>query len=754
MDIDKELNPEQAKAVRQTEGPVLILAGAGSGKTRTIVYRMAYLLTEMKVAPWNILAVTFTNKAAREMKDRIREMVGPAADQMLVSTFHSACVRILYSNAVKLGYPEKFEIADTTDQKSIIKNVYKKLQIDPKKHPEKMTLNVISAAKDELQSPEEFERANYGDPYMERIAGIYREYQKMLFSNGMMDFDDLIMNTVKLFRDFPEVLDHYQERFRYISVDEYQDTNTSQFELVRLLSEKYKNICVVGDDDQSIYRFRGANIYNILDFEKHFPGCFVVKLEENYRSTENILDAANAVIKHNSERKYKSLWTAGDKGDRIKFRQLNDPMGEASYIADEIRTKKERGERSYGDFAILTRTNIQSKELEDALRVRSIDYDVVKGLRFWDTKVIKDLTSYLLTVDNAFNDMRVIRIINLPKRGIGDASINKISVFAASNGMTFFDALSSIDLVGGIPVKAKAAIRDFHEMILGIRASSKDLTFSETLNRILEETGYMDYLLMEAETPERYKEEKEYIDKLRETLDVYEDETEEPDLTDFMRQNGLEGNNLDKEGEGDSREKVLIMTMHNAKGLEFPEVFMAGMEEGLFPGYASINSEDPLAIEEERRLCYVGITRARENLTLTSARSRMVKGEWRYAAASRFIKEIPKELLNMSTTPEATERKERVFPVNREEAERAFDRTPPAFSPGFKKRSIAAIKKGSEIEKVLPSYKEGDRVMHFKQGEGTVLSIKDGGRDYEVTVNFDKTGVRKMFAGFAKLKKI
>ncbi len=753
MDIDRELNPEQARAVRQTEGPVLILAGAGSGKTRTIVYRMAYLLTEMKVAPWNILAVTFTNKAANEMKERIREMAGDAAGQMLVSTFHSACVRILYSNAGKLGYPEKFEIADTTDQKSIIKNVYKKLQIDPKKQPEKMTLNIISGAKDELLSPEDFERVNYGDPYLERVAAIYREYQKTLFSNGMMDFDDLIMNTVRLFREFPEVLDHYQERFRYISVDEYQDTNTSQFELVRLLSDKYKNICVVGDDDQSIYRFRGANIYNILDFEKHFPGCCVVKLEENYRSTENILNAANAVIKHNSERKYKSLWTAGDKGERIRFRQLSDPAAEASFIADEIRPKKERGVRSYGDFAILTRTNIQSKELEDALRVRSIEYDVVKGLRFWDTKVIKDLTSYLLTVDNALNDIRVIRIINLPKRGIGDASINKISVFASANGMTFFDALSRIEYVGGVPAKAKAAIRDFYEMILRIRASSKNMGFSGTLNRILEETGYMDYLLMEAETPERYKEEKEYIEKLRETLDAYENETEEPDLTDFMRQNGLEGSNLDKEG-GDSKDKVLIMTMHNAKGLEFPEVYMAGMEEGLFPGYAAINSEDPLAIEEERRLCYVGITRAKESLTLTAARSRMAKGEWRYASASRFIKEIPKELLNMSTTPEATERKEKIFPINREEAERAFERIPPAFSPGFKKRSIAAIKKGSEIEKVLPSYKEGDRVMHFKQGEGTVLSIRDGGRDYEVTVDFDKTGVRKMFAGFAKLKKL
>lgn len=752
MNIDSKLNKEQAEAVRHTEGPVLILAGAGSGKTRTIVYRMSYLLSEKQVPPYNILALTFTNKAANEMKERIREMAGVAAGQMNVSTFHSACLKILFSHAEKLGYPAKFEIADTSDQKSVMKDVYKRMGINPKDMPEKMVLRQISSAKDELMGPDEFARSNRDDFYMMKIVDIYREYQSALKRNGMMDFDDLIVNTVRLFREFPEVLQHYQERYKYIMVDEYQDTNTSQFELVRLLSEKYRNLCVVGDDDQSIYRFRGANIYNILDFEKEFPEAYVVRLEENYRSTGNILEAANAVIKNNTERKAKALWTSEGSGKKIKFRQLDNAAGEAAFIADEIRQKVESGERSYGDFAILTRTNIQSKELEDALRIRRIDYDVVKGLRFWDTKVIKDLTSYLMTVDNGLNDMRVIRIINMPKRGIGDASINKVSVFARANHMTFFEALLSAENIPGIPAKAKNAIKEFSEMVLRIRDAAKDLSFSGVLNRIIEETGYMDYLLMDAETPEKYKEEKEYIQKLRETLDAYEEESEEPDLTDFMRQNGLEGNNLDKQGDSDTKEKVLIMTMHNAKGLEFPEVYMAGMEEGLFPGYASINSEDPLAVEEERRLCYVGITRAREGLTLTAARQRMTNGEWRYASVSRFLKEIPSHLLNMSERPEKSERRESVYPSDKEAADRAFDSKPPAFSPGFKKRSIAGLKKGSDIGKTLPAYKEGDRVLHFKYGKGTVKAIRDGGRDYEVTVEFDTIGVRKMFAGFAKLK--
>lgn len=752
MDIDRELNREQALAVRQTEGPVLILAGAGSGKTRTIVYRMAYLIAEKHVPPGNILALTFTNKAANEMKERIREMAGGAAGSMFVGTFHSACLRILFSHAEKLGYPSRFEIADASDQKNVMKDVYKRLDIDPKSFPEKMSINKISGAKDELMGPDEYRSFAEGDYGLMKVAEIYAEYQKSLKSNGMMDFDDLIMNTVILFREFPEVLEFYRERFKYIMVDEYQDTNSSQFELVRLLSGKYKNLCVVGDDDQSIYRFRGANIYNILNFEKHFPDTYVVSLEENYRSTETILEAANAVIKNNTERKSKALWTRGGKGEKIRFRQLDDPAGEASFIADDIRKKVSEGRNEYGDFAILTRTNIQSKELEDALRIRHIEYEVVKGLRFWDTAVIKDMTSYLMTVDNGENEMRIRRIINVPKRGIGNASIDKISLFARANGMSFYEALSHIDNIPSVPAKAKNAVKEFYGMSERIRSERRNMSFSEMLDSIIDETGYLEYLMSEAESSEKFREQREYIEKLKETLKAYEDETEEPDLTDFLRINGLEGNNLDKEGGDEEGSRVLIMTMHNAKGLEFPEVYMAGMEEGLFPGYASINSDDPLAIEEERRLCYVGITRARERLTLTAARKRMVNGETRYAAASRFLKEIPRDLTDMNVTPEKTERRERIFPSDRESARRIFEERPPAFSPGFRKSSPVSLKKGSDIGKTKPSYSEGDRVLHFKFGEGTVLSIKDGGRDYEVTVDFDNTGVRKMFAGFAKLK--
>ena len=752
MDIDRELNREQALAVRQTEGPVLILAGAGSGKTRTIVYRMAYLIAEKHVPPGNILALTFTNKAANEMKERIREMAGGAAGSMFVGTFHSACLRILFSHAEKLGYPSRFEIADASDQKNVMKDVYKRLDIDPKSFPEKMSINKISGAKDELMGPDEYRSFAEGDYGLMKVAEIYAEYQKSLKSNGMMDFDDLIMNTVILFREFPEVLEFYRERFKYIMVDEYQDTNSSQFELVRLLSGKYKNLCVVGDDDQSIYRFRGANIYNILNFEKHFPDTYVVRLEENYRSTETILEAANAVIKNNTERKSKALWTRGGKGEKIRFRQLDDPAGEASFIADDIRKKVSEGRNEYGDFAILTRTNIQSKELEDALRIRHIEYEVVKGLRFWDTAVIKDMTSYLMTVDNGENEMRIRRIINVPKRGIGNASIDKISLFARANGMSFYEALSHIDNIPSVPAKAKNAVKEFYGMSERIRSERRNMSFSEMLDSIIDETGYLEYLMSEAESSEKFREQREYIEKLKETLKAYEDETEEPDLTDFLRINGLEGNNLDKEGGDEEGSRVLIMTMHNAKGLEFPEVYMAGMEEGLFPGYASINSDDPLAIEEERRLCYVGITRARERLTLTAARKRMVNGETRYAVASRFLKEIPRDLTDMNVTPEKTERRERIFPSDRESARRIFEERPPAFSPGFRKSSPVTLKKGSDIGKTKPSYSEGDRVLHFKFGEGTVLSIKDGGRDYEVTVDFDNTGVRKMFAGFAKLK--
>ena len=745
-DLEKELNPMQAAAARTVDGPVLILAGAGSGKTRTLIYRIANML-EQGIDPWNIMAITFTNKAAKEMRDRVRDMMKTDADRIWVSTFHSTCLRIMFKFAEYLGYTSSFEIADTSDQKSILKDIYKDLNVDRKMYPEKRVLNAISHAKDELIGPEEYEKENKGDYSKEMLIRFYKEYQSRLKKNNSMDFDDLIMNTVTLFKENKEALEYYQERFKYIMVDEYQDTNTAQFELVRLLAGKYKNLCVVGDDDQSIYRFRGANIYNILNFEKTYPEARVIKLEENYRSTSNILEAANSVIRNNTQRKAKSLWTENPAGALIHFKQLDTAVGEASYIADEIREKVSRGGRKYGDFAVLIRTNVQSKELEDAFRIRGIEYDLVKGLRFWDTKVIKDLTAYMMTVADGRNDIRTLRVINTPSRGIGAASVEKCVVFSTANGYSLLETTGIAERVPTINSKAVNAMHGFYDLIAGIRENMASKSLSGVLDEIIEKTGYMDWLEEKSENEEKFFEATEYINKLKETLDIYEEETEEPSLVDFMRVNGIEGNNLDKVGEGDETDKVLIMTMHNAKGLEFPNVYMAGVEEGLFPGFATMTSDDEFAMEEERRLCYVAITRAREELSITCARQRMINGETRYSNPSRFIREIPIGLLDMKVAPVKRSEDDAPKASSRQIARSAFNAAPSAFSSGFKKRSLAESAKA-------PDYGVGDRVLHFKFGEGTVKDIVNGGRDYEVTVDFDNSGTKKMFAGFAKLKKL
>ena len=745
-DLEKELNPMQAAAARTVDGPVLILAGAGSGKTRTLIYRIANML-EQGIDPWNIMAITFTNKAAKEMRDRVRDMMKTDADRIWVSTFHSTCLRIMFKFAEYLGYTSSFEIADTSDQKSILKDLYKDLNMDRKMYPEKRVLNAISHAKDELIGPEEYEKENKGDYSKEMLIRFYKEYQSRLKKNNSMDFDDLIMNTVTLFKENKEALEYYQERFKYIMVDEYQDTNTAQFELVRLLAGKYKNLCVVGDDDQSIYRFRGANIYNILNFEKTYPEARVITLEENYRSTSNILEAANSVIRNNTQRKAKSLWTENPAGALIHFKQLDTAVGEASYIADEIREKVSRGGRKYGDFAVLIRTNVQSKELEDAFRIRGIEYDLVKGLRFWDTKVIKDLTAYMMTVADGRNDIRTLRVINTPSRGIGAASVEKCVVFSTANGYSLLETTGIAERVPTINSKAVNAMHGFYDLIAGIRENMASKSLSGVLEEIIEKTGYMDWLEEKSENEEKFFEATEYINKLKETLDIYEEETEEPSLVDFMRVNGIEGNNLDKVGEGDETDKVLIMTMHNAKGLEFPNVYMAGVEEGLFPGFATMTSDDEFAMEEERRLCYVAITRAREELSITCARQRMINGETRYSNPSRFIREIPIGLLDMKVAPVKRSYDDAPKVSSRQIARSAFNAAPSAFSSGFKKRSLAESAKA-------PDYGVGDRVLHFKFGEGTVKDIVNGGRDYEVTVDFDNSGTKKMFAGFAKLKKL
>ena len=747
MNLDNELNPQQAEAAKTIDGPVLILAGAGSGKTRTLMYRIANML-ENGINPWNILALTFTNKAAKEMKDRIEAMIPDRSSALWISTFHSTCLRIMFSHADKLGYTSSFEIADQADQKAVMREVYKKLEINPKQIPERSAAREISQAKDRLQSVDEYVRENMGDFSKAKYGEIYREYQERLKRNNSMDFDDLIFNTVKLFREFPEILESYQEKFKYIMVDEYQDTNTAQFEFIRLLASKYKNLCVVGDDDQSIYRFRGADIRNILDFETNYPEAHVIKLEENYRSTGIILEAANEVIANNTERKQKALWTKSEDGGKIRFRQMDTSSGEAAFIADDIRKKVEAG-ANYKDFAILLRTNIQSKEFEDAFRVRRMDYEIVKGLRFWDTKVIKDISAYLLTVAGGSNDMRTNRIVNLPKRGIGASSLDKVAAYALSNGLSLFDACVKAEEIPGVSGKALTGLKDFTSTILAIREAAKDMKLSEVVDKVIEDVGYNGYMLMESDSTEKYTEMREYIDKLKEALDEYEAETEESDLIDFMRQNGVEGTTIDKLGNPESDDRIRVMTMHNAKGLEFPNVYVAGMEQGLFPGYGAVTSENPTDLEEERRLCYVAMTRAEKTLTLTCARQRMVNGEKRFYKVSQFLGEIPNSLIDMNVQPKKDERKERVIPVARQLAHAAFAAKPMAFSGGFQKGKAAMTAAAPK-----PDYEVGDRVRHFKLGEGVVKSIVGGGKDYEVTIEFDKSGTKKMFAQFAKLKRV
>lgn len=782
------LNEPQGEAVRTTEGPLLVLAGAGSGKTRVLTHRAAYLIEELSVNPWNVLCITFTNKAAKEMRERIDTLITNGSEDITVSTFHSLCLHILFKYADRVGYDKNFEICDASDQKSVIKDVCKKLEIDTKMFKERSLLGAISSAKDELIDPVRFREEATGDYRKERIAQVYTEYQNTLKKNNSFDFDDLIMKVCELFKQCPDVLDYYQERYRYIMVDEYQDTNTAQFQLVRLLSMKYRNLCVVGDDDQSIYRFRGANIYNILDFEKTYPEARVVRLEQNYRSTGNILEAANEVISNNQGRKVKRLWTEAEAGSKIHFKTLANAPEEAMYVAEDIRNRVRNGEFKYGDCAILMRTNIQSKEFEDAFRVLGIDYDLVKGLRFWDTKVIKDLTSYLLTVATGLNDMRAVRIINVPKRGIGNASIDKISDYALTHGISFMEACERAEDIPGIG-RAYGKIKDFADMILALRERMTSLSMSELLNEIIDAVDYMSYLNAEADTPEKFEELKEYINKLGEALDAYEKDADEPDLVDFMRQNGVEGNNvstslegaeiaavMSPEEEAQLKEKrVLIMTMHNAKGLEFPCVYLVGMEDGLFPSYMTVVNDDPDELEEERRLCYVALTRARKELTITAAKQRMVNGETRYSKTSQFVKEIPFALLDMGFDKPAPVKKsmpeiKKAIPVAETAGTPLVKRGFGSLDDGSYKKKAAAIKrkpapnaystyaqtmKGSQIGVVGElSYGVGDRVRHVKFGEGTVLEIRNGGRDYEVTVSFDTAGVKRMFAGFAKLIKV
>ena len=736
MSIYDTLNTEQREAVFHTEGPVLILAGAGSGKTRVLTHRIAYLIEEKGINPWNIMAITFTNKAAGEMRERVDKIVGFGAESIWVSTFHSSCVRMLRRFIDRLGYDTNFTIYDADDQKTLMKDICKRLDIDTKVYKEKAILAAISSAKDELISPEEYELQNIADFSKKKIILAYKEYQKELKKNNALDFDDLIVKTVELFQSCPDVLEYFQERFRYIMVDEYQDTNTAQFKFVGLLASKYQNLCVVGDDDQSIYKFRGANIGNILGFEKVFSNAKVIRLEQNYRSTQNILNAANQVIQNNMERKRKTLWTENEEGEKLHFRQFMNAYEEAEYVVGEISKKVREGKGEYRDFAVLYRTNAQSRLFEEKLLMANIPYKLVGGVNFYARKEIKDLLAYLKTVDNAKDDLAVRRIINVPKRGIGATTLSRVQDYASERGMGFYDALREAEQIPSIG-RAAVKVEPFVTFIQTLRSKQEFLSPSELLKDIIESTGYVEELRNEGTDEAEAR--IENIDELITKVVSYEEENEAPTLSGFLEEVALVADIDSVDGDDN---QVLLMTLHSAKGLEFPYVYLAGMEDGIFPSYMTITADDPTEIEEERRLCYVGITRAMKELTLSCAQQRMIRGETQYNKVSRFIKEIPRELVELGREFPEKKLKEIPMPTSYQQMKQAFKQ--PAFIP-----KQFEVKKAQGLDYVV-----GDTVKHIKFGAGVVTDITEGGRDYEVTVNFDKVGVKKMFASFAKLKKI
>ena len=796
MSIYDTLNKEQWEAVRHTEGPVLILAGAGSGKTRVITHRIAYLMDECGVNPWNILAITFTNKAAGEMRERVDRMIGFGAESVWISTFHSMCVRILRRHIELLGYEPSFTIYDTDDQRSLMKEVCKYLKIDTKDLRERTILAEISSAKNELLSPLNYRQENAGLSYQnERIADAYDEYQKRLRKNNAVDFDDLLMLTVELFHSHDEVLASYQNRFRYIMVDEYQDTNNAQFELVRLLADQNRNLCVVGDDDQSIYRFRGANIRNILDFEKVYPDALVVRLEQNYRSTQNVLDAANAVISNNVRRKEKKLWTDKGKGAPIHLRQFGTARDEAAFVVDDIE-RKMRDDRHlhYSDFAVLYRTNAQARALEERFVLASVPYNVVGGTNFYDRREIRDMIAYLKTVENGQDEIAVRRVLNVPRRGIGQTTVSRLADYAVSRDITFFEAMERCRNITSLG-RSTAKIESFVRMILSFREFAKEHSLSELLRHIITKIEYDAYL-----------------------RDLDDEETaEEPTLSGFLEEVALVS---DIDNADEDQDRVLLMTLHSAKGLEFSHVYITGMEDNIFPSAMALNSMDEEAEAEERRLAYVGITRAKDDLTLTCSMTRMLRGEVQYNPVSRFVEEIPKELLDQDTDEpfggayssgggysfgggygsrgygwggrngDGSSSYMRLGDYGTSDPD-PFDKssggsyaergagsagtaskgarlrpravykkpaTDPAKKPYIAKasaggRSLSSLSKGMPSTAGSPDYQAGDRVRHTKYGVGTVKAVEKGPRDYKVTVVFDEYGQKIMYAAFAKLVK-
>ena len=748
MSIYDKLNEQQKEGVFTTEGAVLILAGAGSGKTGVLTHRIAHLIDDLGVNSYNILAITFTNKAAKEMKERVDRLVGMGADSAWIMTFHAACVRILRRYICRIGYDNNFTIYDTDDQKSVIKDILKRKNLDPKQYKDRTILSVISNAKDNLISPDDMYQSSGGNYNTMKTAEIYREYQEQLKKNNAVDFDDIIGLTVKLFNEDKEVLRYYQERFRYIMVDEYQDTNRAQFNLIRLLAGGYGNLCVVGDDDQSIYKFRGADINNILDFEKYFNDAKIIKLEQNYRSTQKILDVANEVIKNNAGRKDKRLWTSVKDGTKVIFNVYENGYEEARGIAEDIAHRHLHDRKDYSDFAILYRTNAQSRSLEEKLIEKNIPYRIYGGINFYARREIKDILAYLKTIDNARDDLAVKRILNVPKRGIGAASVAKVDDYAYENDITFYVALRQAKEVPGLQ-RAVSKVEGFVTQIEVLKSKSQYIGVGKLIEEIIETVGYSDYIDAESESDEQATERRQNIDELISKAVQYEETVDEPSLSGFLEEVALVADidNLDE-----NNDMVSLMTIHSAKGLEFPIVYLAGMEDGLFPSYMSISTGDESDIEEERRLCYVGITRAKETLIMSAARMRTVRGETQMNRTSRFVREIPKELLAESAQmlkknseySSITGKDHMELPI-RKRGQVAFN--------SYQREAISNTVFDKKTDSA-PDYVVGDRVRHIKFGEGTVADMINGGRDYEVTVDFDTAGQKKMFAGFAKLVKI
>ena len=765
QDLIEGLNERQKEAVLETEGPCLVIAGAGSGKTKVLTHKIAYLMSEKYIKPWNILAITFTNKAANEMKERVEKLVGEAAKDMWIGTFHSICVRILRRYIDRIGFDSSFVIFDTSDQRALIKECLKELKIDDKLFTDRAVQAEISNGKNEMLEPKAYQTKYAGDYRKEVIGKVYELYQKRLKENNAIDFDDIINDTIKILMENMDALDYYSEKFKYVLVDEYQDTNKAQFMLVSILASRYGNITVVGDNDQGIYSFRGADISNILNFEKDFPGTKIIKLEQNYRCTGNILKAANAVIKHNEEKYKKSLWTENEEGVLPQIYSGDDEYDEASYIVQQINHLKTEEYLKMSDFAVLYRMNSQSRAIEDILRRENIPYKIVGGLKFYERKEIKDIIAYLRLISNPADNLSLKRIINEPKRGIGKTSLENIQEIAEKLGISMYEVIRHTEDYGLNRITATA--KEFVEVIENLRNLSENALISELIKETLKTTGYTKALELEDT-----KEAENRIENLEEFLTVaieFEEEMAEPTLADFLESITLSSDLDNIEEEEDS---ITLMTLHSAKGLEFPCVFLVGMEEGIFPGYKSIG--EPKELEEERRLFYVGITRAKQFLYLTCAKRRTIFGSTSYNAISRFVNEIPKDLLEGYEEIESNKKQEEIFgdrgykwEYGRNENARiktyrieevgigvaASQSKQPTGTFQFRTAEsfLNSLQKKKENEKV-ENYEVGQKVYHKKFGEGIIRGIEEEGDDYKVDIDFIKSGHKRLMAKFAGLE--